>query len=78
MKKTVDTQAPRPVATAAMAATSTVPKLPHERDESVGSTGGVPRPAVQQAYKDVKRGLQDTSRGAAANAAYEKLKKDEP
>ena len=49
-------------------------KLPNERDESVGVTGGVQSPAVQQAYKDVKRGLQDTSRGAAANEAYEKLK----
>ena len=59
-----------------MVALPTEPKLPHERDESVGSTGGVPSAAVQQAYKDVKRGLQDTSRGAAAAAAYEQLKKD--
>jgi hypothetical protein len=59
-----------------VAAPLIAPKLPHERDESVGSTGGVPSAAVQQAYKDVKRGLQDTSRGAAANLAYEKLKRN--
>ncbi len=70
MKKAVNTQLPATVTT------PTAPKLPHERDESVGTTGGVPSAAVQQAYKDVKRGLQDTSRGAAANAAYEKLKQD--
>ena len=50
--------------------------LPHEQDESVGSTGGVQSVTVQQAYKDVKRGLKDTSRGAAANEAYEKLKRN--
>ncbi len=70
MKKAVNTQLPATVTT------PTAPKLPHERDESVGTTGGVPSAAVQQAYKDVKRGLQDTSRGAAANVAYEKLKRD--
>lgn len=70
MKKTIDTTLPVTVTT------PTAPKLPHEQDESVGSTGGVQSPAVQQAYKDVKRGLQDTSRGTAANRAYEKLKDD--
>jgi hypothetical protein len=72
MKKSVNTKLPEPVAT------PTAPKLPHERDESVGMTGGVPSDAMQQAYRDVKRGLQDTSRGAAANRAYEKLKQDTP
>ena len=72
MKKTVNTKLPATVTT------PTAPKLPHERDESVGTTGGVPSAAVQQAYKDVKRGLQDTSRGIAANQAYEKLKDDAP
>ena len=72
MRKSINTKLPATIVT------PTAPKLPHEQDESVGSTGGVPSPAVQQAYKDVKRGLQDTSRGAAANAAYEKLKKNEP
>lgn len=72
MKKAINTKLPATIAK------PTEPKLPHEQDESVGSTGGVPSPLVQQAYKDVKRGLQDTSRGAAANAAYEKLKGSSP
>ena len=72
MKKSINTKLPATIIT------PTAPKLPHERDESVGSTGGVPSPEMQQAYKDVKRGLQDTSRGTEANVAYEKLKNDVP
>ncbi|CAN5287314.1 hypothetical protein BH11PSE9_BH11PSE9_19280 [soil metagenome] len=49
--------------------------LPHERDQSVGMTGGVPSKTVQQAHRDVKRGLQDTSRAPEADKAYDKLKK---
>ena len=80
MKNTVNTKLPATAtATAtASATTPTAPKLPHERDESVGATGGIPSATVQQAYRDVKRGLQDTSRGTAANAAYEKLKQTAP
>ena len=74
MTKTVDTKIPA----TGTPAEPTAPKLPHERDESVGATGGVPSATVQQAYRDVKRGLVDTSRGTAANAAYEKLKKTAP
>ena len=48
-------------------------KLPHERDESVGATAGVASGAVQQAYRDVARGLQDTDRGAEAGRVYEQL-----
>ena len=70
MKKAINTTVPATVTT------PTAPKLPHERDESVGTTGGVPSAAVQQAHKDVKRGLPDTSRSEEANAAYEKLKSD--
>ena len=66
----IDTKLPVPVNTPAEL------MLPHEQDESVGTTDGVQSATVQQAYKDVKRGLQDTSRGAAANEAYEKLKRD--
>ena len=71
-KKSINTKLPATIVT------PTEPKLPHEQDESVGSTGGVPSPEMQQAYKDVKRGLQDTSRGTAADAAYQKLKNDVP
>ncbi len=49
--------------------------LPHERDEVVGETGAVPSEKVRQGYRDLKRGLQDTSRAPEADAAYEKLKK---
>jgi hypothetical protein len=54
---------------------SPVPPLPHDRDESVGATGGVPSERVRQGHRDLKRGLQDTSRGPEAGRAYEKLKK---
>lgn len=37
--------------------------LPHERDQSAhGVTDGVPSAEVQQGYRDLQRGLQDTSR----------------
>ena len=72
MKKSINTKLPPTIST------PTAPKLPNERDESVGATGGVPSPAVQQAYRDVKQGLQDTSRGAASDVAYRKLKGEIP
>ncbi|CAN5709297.1 hypothetical protein BH11PSE8_BH11PSE8_03870 [soil metagenome] len=49
--------------------------LPHERDQTVGMTDGVPSKTVQQAHRDMKRGLQDTSRAPEADTAYEKQKK---
>lgn len=49
--------------------------LPHERDESAGMTGGVPSEVVQQGARDLKRGLEDTSRAPEADQAYKKLKK---
>ena len=51
------------------------PELPHERDEAVGMTGGIPSQPVQQAYRDVKRGLVDTDRAAEADRTYDKLKR---
>ena len=51
------------------------PRLPHERDESVGTTDGVPSGPVQQAYRDLTRGMQDTDRGPEAGRLYRKLKK---
>ena len=50
------------------------PKLPHERDQSVDMTHGQPDVQVQQAYRDVQRGLQDTDRGPPADKAYQKQK----
>lgn len=54
---------------------STEALLPHERDQKVGMTGGVQSPRVQQGARDLKRGLQDTSRATEADVAYKKLKK---
>ena len=53
---------------------SSSPALPNERDGSVGMTGGEPSAAVQQGARDLKRGLQDTSRAPEADRAYKKLK----
>ncbi len=49
--------------------------LPHERDETVGMTGGVPSPRVQQGARDLNRGLKDTSRAVEANETYKRLTK---
>ena len=52
-----------------------LPKLPHERDESgAGMTPAAPDSTIQQAYRDVQRGLQDTDRGPPAGKAYQKQK----
>jgi hypothetical protein len=51
-----------------------VPRLPHEHDESADSQTSEPRAVMQQAAKDLKRGLVDTDRGAEANQTYAKLK----
>ncbi|MES2424464.1 MAG: hypothetical protein V4562_08555 [Pseudomonadota bacterium] len=50
----------------------TTAPLPHERDESLGMTDGIPSKPVQQAFRDVSRGLQDTDRGPEAARAYRK------
>ena len=48
--------------------------LPNERDGKVGVTGGIASPTVQQAARDLKRGIQDTSKGVETDAAYAKLR----
>ena len=48
--------------------------LPHERDEKHGMTGGVASPEVQQAHRDVERGLQDTSKSPEMDRTYQKQK----
>ncbi len=50
------------------------PALPHERDEKVGMTGDIVSPVVQQAARDLKRGIQDTSKSVETDVAYAKLK----
>jgi hypothetical protein len=39
------------------------PRLPHERDESTDSQSGDHQPVIEQAGKDIARGLVDTDRG---------------
>ncbi len=63
-----------PLKTDPSPATQDKPKLPHERDESVDMTHGKPDAQVEQAYRDVQRGLQDTDRGPPADKAYQKQK----
>ena len=48
--------------------------LPHERDQSTNMTADAPDAVVQQAQRDVKRGLQDTSKAPEMNRAYSKLR----
>lgn len=48
--------------------------LPNERDEKAGITGGIPSTVVQQGARDLKRGIQDTSKGLKTDAAYAKLR----
>jgi hypothetical protein len=49
--------------------------LPHERDQSTDMTGRAPDPHIQQADADLRRGLQDTGKSPAMDAAYDKLKR---
>ena len=40
-------------------------QLPHERDQSIAMTDGARSPDMEQAHKDLQRGLRDTdARGA--------------
>ena len=65
---------PVPSVATTSAAESSNPSLPHDRDEKVGTTGGVPSERVQQGARDLKRGLRDTTRAPEADNAYRKLK----
>lgn len=66
---------PAPSVATNSAAESSNPSLPHDRDEKVGTTGGVPSARVQQGARDLKRGLSDTTRAPEADTAYRRLKK---
>ena len=48
--------------------------LPHERDQSTDMTASKRDPVVQQAQRDVSRGIKDTSKGAEMDSAYKKLR----
>lgn len=49
------------------------PQLPHERDES-SERDDAPRPVIEQAHRDVARGLVDTDRGPPMDRAYKQQK----
>jgi hypothetical protein len=49
-------------------------ELPSDRDQSSDMTAAEPDPKVEQAAKDLKRGITDTSKGAEADRAYQKQK----
>ncbi len=48
------------VATQKPARKESLPRLPHERDESGDSQQSEPRPEIRQAYEDIMSGQQDT------------------
>jgi hypothetical protein len=48
-------------------------ELPHERDQAVDMTNAKPNPVVEQADRDVKRGVKDTSKSVEMDRAYKKL-----
>lgn len=59
-------------------AAANLPQLPHERDQSVGMTDGNPSALVQQAYKDVTRGLVNTDAGREAHNVGKPVVPPEP
>ncbi len=65
--RTPDPATLRDGADASLREQADMPQLPHERDQSVGMTDGNSSAAMQQAYKDVKRGLVDTDAGREAH-----------
>jgi len=54
------------------------PRLPHERDESVGMTNRQPDARIKKGHDDVERGAQDTSRAPEADQTYRQLKQAQP
>lgn len=48
--------------------------MPHERDQDVNMTPAEISPVVEQAAKDIKRGLKDTSNAPEMDAIYRRLK----
>ena len=48
--------------------------LPHERDQSTNMTAEQPNPTIEQAQRDVDRGLKDTSKSPEMDKTYKKLK----
>jgi hypothetical protein len=51
------------------------PTVPGKNDEKDVTAGGDPSVRVRQGARDLTRGVQDTTRGPEADAAYKRLKK---
>jgi hypothetical protein len=49
-------------------------ELPHDRDEAADMTSGQTSPLIEQAAKDIQRGLKDTSRAVETDQTYKKQK----
>lgn len=49
--------------------------LPHERDQSADMTSDATSPEVEQAARDLKKGIKDTSKAPEMDQAYKKLRK---
>ena len=47
-----------------------VPRMPHERDESSDQQGSPPREIIQKAHDDAVSGKADTSRAEATDKTY--------
>jgi hypothetical protein len=71
--ETDDAQARRSGQTTTRKDGDVAPRLPHERDESTDSQVGGPREVMEQAHRDVDRGLVDTDRGPVLDDAYQKV-----
>ena len=48
-------------------------ELPSDRDQAADMTGGQIDPVIKQAAKDLKKGLEDTSKAIEADRTYKKL-----
>ena len=58
-----------------------VPRMPHERDESVDSQPGQEpshRRVGKAGHADAERGVADTTKGAELDATYDQLREDLP
>lgn len=52
----------------------TAPHLPHERDQDARMTDGEPDAQVQQGFRDLERGLEDTDQGLRSHNVGRKPK----
>lgn len=59
----------------ARAAPESEPRLPHERDETVGMTNQTPDMKMQRAQRDLAQGRVDTDRGPVTDRVYRQLKR---